>query len=43
MAGCGHEPALLHANTLLMRKVLTDPKRANKLTTADRRALSPLF
>ncbi|MEV8390451.1 MULTISPECIES: Tn3 family transposase [unclassified Streptomyces] len=32
-----------HVNTLLMQEVLADPKWADKLTDADRRALSPLF
>jgi hypothetical protein len=30
-------------NTLLMQHVLADPKWEEKLTDADRRALSPLF
>ncbi|GAA3479579.1 hypothetical protein GCM10018966_041090 [Streptomyces yanii] len=30
-------------NTLLVQEVLADPKGADKLTNADRRALSPLF
>ncbi|MFF1651094.1 Tn3 family transposase [Streptomyces sp. NPDC058240] len=37
------QSALVHVNTLLMQEVLTDPKRTEKLTDADRRALSPLF
>lgn len=35
--------ALVPVNTLLMREVLAGPKWADKLTGADRRALSPLF
>jgi hypothetical protein len=37
------QSALVHVNTLLMQEVLADPKWADKLTNADRRALSPLF
>lgn len=37
------QSALVHVNTLLMQEVLADPKWADKLTDADRRALSPLF
>lgn len=37
------QSALVHVNTLLMRQVLADPQWADKLTEADRRALSPLF
>jgi hypothetical protein len=37
------QSALVHLNTLLMQEVLADPKWADKLTDADRRALSPLF
>ncbi|WP_331746181.1 transposase (plasmid) [Streptomyces sp. NBC_00846] len=37
------QSALVHVNTLLMQEVLADPKWADKLTAADRRALSPLF
>ncbi|MFJ6837350.1 Tn3 family transposase [Streptomyces sp. NPDC091209] len=37
------QSALVHVNTLLMRQVLADPKWADTLTDADRRALSPLF
>ncbi|MGW7522520.1 Tn3 family transposase [Streptomyces sp. NPDC054783] len=37
------QSALVHANTLLMRQVLAEPKRAGRLTEADRRALSPQF
>lgn len=33
----------MHANTLLPQGVLAEPKWAEKLTDADRRALSPLF
>lgn len=33
----------MHVNTLLMEEILADPKWADKLTDADRRALSPLF
>ncbi|MEU2674841.1 Tn3 family transposase [Streptomyces sp. NPDC007164] len=32
-----------HVNTLLLQQVLAEPKWADKLTDADRRALSPLF
>ncbi|WP_211264339.1 Tn3 family transposase [Streptosporangium amethystogenes] len=35
------QSALVHVNTLLMQEVLADPKWADKLTDADRRALSP--
>ncbi|MFF2328654.1 MULTISPECIES: Tn3 family transposase [unclassified Streptomyces] len=37
------QSALVHVSTLLMQEVLADPKWADKLTDADRRALSPLF
>ncbi|MGW6718038.1 Tn3 family transposase [Streptomyces sp. NPDC054995] len=37
------QSALVHVNTLLVQEVLADPKWADKLTAADRRALSPLF
>ncbi|WP_406726165.1 Tn3 family transposase [Streptomyces sp. GD-15H] len=37
------QSALLHADTLLVQEVLADPTWADKLTDADRRALSPLF
>ena len=37
------QSALVHVNTLLMQEVLADPKWADKLTDADRRALSSLF
>ncbi|MEU3771996.1 Tn3 family transposase [Streptomyces sp. NPDC032472] len=37
------QSALVHVNTVLMQQVLADPKRADTLTDADRRALSPLF
>ncbi|MFE4337002.1 Tn3 family transposase [Streptomyces sp. NPDC056831] len=37
------QSALVHVNTLLMQEVLADPKWADRLTDADRRALSPLF
>lgn len=37
------QSALVHVNTLLMQEVLANPKRADKLTDADRGALSPLF
>lgn len=37
------QSALVHVNTLLVQQVLADPKWAEKLTDADRRALSPLF
>ncbi|MFE7403605.1 Tn3 family transposase [Streptomyces sp. NPDC057557] len=37
------QSALVHVNTLLMQEVLADPKWADKLTEADRRALAPLF
>lgn len=33
--------ALMRVNTLLMQQVLADPKWADTLTDADRRALSP--
>ncbi|GAA2656716.1 hypothetical protein GCM10009864_23430 [Streptomyces lunalinharesii] len=37
------QSALVHVNTLLMQEVLADPRWADKLTDADRRALSPLL
>ncbi|WAP53488.1 Tn3 family transposase [Streptomyces sp. S465] len=37
------QAALVHVNTLLLQEVLAEPKWADKLTDADRRALSPLF
>ncbi|MFD3944883.1 Tn3 family transposase [Streptomyces sp. NPDC058579] len=37
------QSALVHVNTLLMQEVLADASWADKLTDADRRALSPLF
>ncbi len=37
------QSALVHVNTLLVQEVLADPKWAEQLTDADRRALSPLF
>ncbi|MDW8471510.1 Tn3 family transposase [Streptomyces scabiei] len=37
------QSALVYVNTLLMQEVLADPKWADKLTDADRPALSPLF
>lgn len=37
------QSALVHVNTLLIQEVLADAKWADKLTDADRRALSPLF
>lgn len=33
----------MHVNPLLIQEALADPKWADKLTDADRRALSPLF
>ncbi|GAA2271546.1 Tn3 family transposase [Kitasatospora sp. NPDC001175] len=37
------QSALVHVNTLLVQQVLAEPKWAERLTEADRRALSPLF
>lgn len=37
------QSALVHVTTLLMQQILADPKWADTLTDADRRALSPLF
>jgi TnpA family transposase len=37
------QSALVHVNTLLLQEVLKEPKWADRLTDADRRALSPLF
>jgi TnpA family transposase len=37
------QSALVHVNTLLLQKVLADPTWAQRLTDADRRALSPLY
>jgi TnpA family transposase len=35
------QSALVHVNTLLMQQILADPKWADTLTDADRRALYP--
>jgi len=37
------QSSLVHVNTLLMQQVLAEPKWADLLTEADRRALSPLW
>ncbi|WP_199880945.1 Tn3 family transposase, partial [Streptomyces kebangsaanensis] len=37
------QSALVHVNTLLLQQILADPEWAERLTDADRRALSPLF
>lgn len=37
------QSALMHLNTILLQRVLEDPEWAGRLTTEDRRALSPLF
>lgn len=37
------QSALVHVNTLLLQEILAEPKWADKLTDADRRALPPLF
>lgn len=37
------QSSLVHVNTLLLQQLLADPKWADRLTEADRRALSPLF
>jgi TnpA family transposase len=37
------QSALVHINTLLLQNILEDPAWAERLTPADRRALSPLF
>ncbi|MET7300157.1 Tn3 family transposase [Embleya sp. NPDC005575] len=37
------QAALVHVNTLLIQRVLAEPKWADTLDEADRRALSPLF
>lgn len=37
------QSALVHVNTLLLQEVLKEAKWADRLTGADRRALSPLF
>ncbi|GHE15031.1 hypothetical protein GCM10010339_88300 [Streptomyces alanosinicus] len=37
------QSALVHVNTLLMQQVLAEPKWSDRLTEADRRALSALF
>lgn len=37
------QSSLVHINTLLLQEVLKQPKWADRLTDADRRALSPLF
>ena len=35
--------ALVHVNTLLLQRVLLEPRWKRRLTDADLRALSPLF
>jgi hypothetical protein len=37
------QSCLVYINTLLLQRVLDDPKRAKKLTAEDRRALNALF
>jgi hypothetical protein len=37
------QAALVHINTLLVERVLSEPACASRLTDADRRALTPLF
>jgi hypothetical protein len=37
------QAALVFVNTLLVQKILAEPHWAQRLTDADRRALSPLF
>ena len=37
------QSSLVHINILLLQEVLKEPKWADRLTEADRRALSPLF
>jgi hypothetical protein len=37
------QSALVHINTMLVERVLIEPAWANRLTPADRRALTPLF
>jgi hypothetical protein len=37
------QAALVHVNTLLLQEVLAEPKWVERLSDADRRALSPLF
>lgn len=37
------QSALVFINTLLVQSILKDPAWADRLTDADRRALSPLF
>ncbi|MGW4824697.1 Tn3 family transposase [Streptomyces sp. NPDC004227] len=37
------QSALVHVNTLLLQQILAAPEWADRLTDADRRALSPLF
>jgi TnpA family transposase len=37
------QSALVHLNTLLLRRVLAEPAWGDRLTVEDRRALSPLF
>ncbi|MFE9900940.1 Tn3 family transposase [Streptomyces achromogenes] len=37
------QSALVHVNTVLLQQILADPEWAERLTDADRRALSPLF
>ena len=37
------QSALVHLNTILLQRVLSDPEWSERLTPEDRRALSPLF
>jgi hypothetical protein len=37
------QSALVHINTMLVESILAEPAWANRLTAADRRALTPLF
>jgi hypothetical protein len=37
------QSALVHINTMLVERILGEPAWANRLTDADRRALTPLF
>lgn len=37
------QSALVHINTMLVERILSEPAWANRLTDADRRALTPLF
>jgi hypothetical protein len=37
------QSALVHVNTLLLQQILAEPEWSERMTSEDRRALSPLF